>query len=259
MHNSFKKVKVLAKIAIIFLFSLFLVAGQEPVTKVSAWEEPSQADKTLEQKLEGKEKVKKNKKVEDEIPSTTDGLTHRELEIKKLARELELQERLKKEIEGRRKKETPSERKARKIIERQEKRAKKAMEFRQEMESLAGISGCPAGSVEITNQAEQYTRWGVGVAVDVTNTSAYPVSISRPRYGDIVRNLCPGGRRTLYFKFAHNEGNNVNFPLTATAITPDGVVWVDTTHIYLSRFSAPHKTMDEINWRINLVRQNQNR
>lgn len=215
----------------------------------------SQAEEVLDKKLENRAAS-----VMQKVSADDPNLTPREREIKILARQIELQEEIKRLESQKRKIETQSEKRARKEIERREKTENKLQKRAESTISNAQISGCAPDSVWVSPRATMNSLLRVMSVVRVTNSGTLPVDIESPLYGGIlVRGLCSGGSITLSFVLRWEEPDQLQIPLTAISRPTDGGVATDQFQTYLNRYDIQYNRVRAQTWMVRVQRQYQSR
>lgn len=244
---------------IVFL-SLFGVgcAGKRPAPRTPQTPAMSQAEADYERKLRS-EGQPSARRVEASEPT----LSPRDREIKLLARQEDLRQEYKRLEELKKKNYSPAEKKAEKQVASVEKRQADVQKRMNEVYSFARITGCPAGTVIVSDTAVPPAwkrRFFVNVTLDITNVGALPVNeIRAGNYGIIVWNLLSGCSLSVNFTMEIEGSDQKEVILTAISRPPDGGVSMTETRVYLNRGDMQSRQHRSEAWRINLQRQYQTR
>lgn len=226
-------------------------------------------EKTLQQKLDEvagtktpAKKEKKNKIAKTPVLDPADpNLSAHDKKVAMLARELQLRKELQTIEQQKQKMFTPAEKQAEQKITRQEKNQDKTVREAREAIINAQITGCPAGTVWASPNAEpphMVTRIYQSVIVRIVNTGALTIDeISGPN-GVMARNLCSRGAMTMTFFLGLLDSDQMNIPLTAIARAPDGGIATAQFNVYLDRNNYYRRVDNQI-WQIQLGRLQQTR
>ncbi len=260
--------------AIIFSFSFLTgCAGRNAKLQTPSAPAPKvSAEVTLQQKLDevaGKTMpVEKEKKTKTTKPAKTPmldpadpNLSAHDRKVALLARELELRKELKKVEEEKKKSFTPVEKKADEIVGKQEDRQKKIDNEVARISRDASITGCPANTVWVSQEAEPpnwVTKIYQSAVVRIVNTSAMTIDeISGPT-GIMVRNLCPRGTVTIKVFLGMLDSDQIQVPLMAIARPQDGGIATAPFTVSLYRWNYYQRVDNQI-WYVNPQRQQQTR
>lgn len=265
MHlNLTKTALICAAVVFIGLSAL----GQE--TKANGWKKatPAQmaeAEKALEQKLEGEVERKADNKKPAKVKSALElqcesypdpkdqavCFKAQSLEMARKASELN-------------KKAKSSEPDSMRKVRKQEERAEK-LQYEEQQDQLRKINnsqltGCDADSVWVSRRAVQTTNWRVMTKVRITNMGTLPIDVESPLYGGLlVKNLCSGGSITLSFVLKWEDSDQVQIPLMALSRPPDGGVATEQFYANLNRWNIQYNRVTSQIWQVRLSRQYQTR
>lgn len=183
----------------------------------------------------------------------------REKAICLTAQSRELAEKARKVAEQARKAEPASVGQVRREVESAEQARLAARQNEARKVANAQVTGCPAGSVWVSDSVADKSRWRVMATVEVINVGALALDEIRAGagYGVVVRNLCSGGSVTLHFVLRWQDSDQVSIPLTAIARPPDGGVATADFSTYLSRWNVQYNRVTSSVWQVRLNRQYQ--
>lgn len=267
MHKSNKRALFYALIVVFLSFFGVGCAAKRPAPKTPVTPTQTSAEAALEAKLRGTTTPEKKAKV-------TRPKSALEIECEKYsdphdqavcfkAQSLELAKRSATAKKTASANEPNSMKEVRKQEQSEQKRQADVQKRINEVYSFARITGCPAGTVIVSDTAVPPAwkrRWFVNITLDITNVGALPVNeIRAGNYGLIVQNLCSGGSLSVNFTMDVEGPDTKEIALTATSRPEDGGVSMAETRIYLNRYDMQSRQHRNEPWRINLQRQYQSR
>ena len=154
-----------------------------------------------------------------------------------------------------------AEPKAMRDVRREEARDEQLLEKvgREMREAIAyaGISGCPAGSVWVSPNAER-RPWGfVNARYIIFNNNPSPIEVRDDHSGQIVvKNLCPGGRMSMTkIMPMWLEGTSAQVSYTATGEISGRPAISHSPTTSLNVNQAQYQTTQIVNWDIRLYAQ----
>ena len=156
--------------------------------------------------------------------SVEDELRKRDEIISRRAKTIEEEKAIKKLEEELRKNETDAHKKARKEQEKEEKRAVKQKGREETAIHSVDLRGCR----EESEMADLWVNPAVGNERELRSSSVYssftvtivnegqvPISIRSTRHGELIRDMCSGGRLDLIFTATYETPQSLDFQLVA--------------------------------------------
>jgi len=218
--------------------------------------------KMLEEPNGGKTATAKKEKKTKTTPTTAPaGETEREKLVRLRALAIEASENLKKAENEAHRAKSPAMKQAEKEIAGSEKLQQKIERERNRISADAQVTGCPANTVWVNQDAEPphwTTRVFPSVVVRIINTDAIPIDeISGPN-GIMVRNLCARGAVTVKVFLGFLDSDQMQVPLMAIARMENGGIGTAQTTLNLNRYNDYQRVDNQI-WTIHLNRQQQTR
>ncbi len=185
---------------------------------------------------------------------TPQGETPEDKKVRMRAIELAVKERLELLAKEARKSESRLDKKAREQVEKEDKNTAKHEHEERKAISHANVVGCPADSVWVSSNAENYDVFNVGVELTVVNTTPLykDIRTSFHGFGTVVRGLCPGGSITLSFRRQMaKDSSSVQIPLAAVSEpNPAQGVIVEERNFYLNVSDVQYNRVRSETWEL---------
>ena len=139
------------------------------------------------------------------------------------------------------KEDTTSEKEARKILQDEMNVAKKFAKAHAKASAVAGVRGCPEGTVYVNPGVENRNRAASQVTVSVVNETNFPIDIETSYVGNRlgIGNLCPHGSVTLSFVLKYPETSFVqqlNIVLLAIGTHAEGQRFTEQMGLTLQNY-----------------------